>query len=239
MSVTFSLAMMTHNETAELRWLLDALRPGQGVIDEIVVVDDYSDPDCIAAIHAFGAHFPLRFHQRALERNFGAQRNFMKSLCRGELILFLDPDELPSPKVLKGLPRILEMMDELDVDVCELPRLNILIDTEEPVDPRGLDLGAANLSVSWEDQVRILRNRPHLYWTRHLHETVVGYDRGYRFPRSLDYALLHGKTRRRKARQYAFYKTVHGRYVDRFKHSVRKRLGLLPAIEWVPAEPPV
>src|SRR5207244_2265508 len=86
-----SVAMMTHNETAEFRWLMEALVPALDVIDEIVVVDDFSGPEFTAAVRELEDTMPLRFFQRALGKNFAAQRNYMKSLCRGRLIFFLDP----------------------------------------------------------------------------------------------------------------------------------------------------
>jgi hypothetical protein len=41
-----SVAMMTHNETAEFRWLMGALVPALDVIDEIVIVDDFGRGCC-------------------------------------------------------------------------------------------------------------------------------------------------------------------------------------------------
>src|ERR1700694_1706437 len=108
-----SLAMMTHNETAEFRWLMEALVPALDVIDEIVIVDDFSGPEFTAAVREFEETMPLRFFQRALGKNFAAQRNYMKSRCRGGLIFFLDPDELPTTQGLGGLPPLLRMLEPM------------------------------------------------------------------------------------------------------------------------------
>ncbi len=48
MSCKISVAMLTHNESTEFRWLMDALAPALDIVDEIVVVDDYSLPFCQA-----------------------------------------------------------------------------------------------------------------------------------------------------------------------------------------------
>ena len=130
-----SVAMMTHNETAEFRWLMGALVPALDVIDEIVIVDDFSGPEFTAAVREFEDTMPLRFVQRALGKNFAAQRNYMKSLCRGRLIFFLDPDELPTTRLLRGLPKILQMMEALDIDACRLPRLNVWLPGDRLVHP--------------------------------------------------------------------------------------------------------
>src|ERR1700675_1555317 len=100
-----SVAMMTHNETAEFRWLMEALVPALDVIDEIVIVDDFSGPEFTAAVRKFAETMPPRVFQGRVGKNFAAQRNYLKSRCRGRLIFFLDPDELPPPRVLRGLPQ--------------------------------------------------------------------------------------------------------------------------------------
>ena len=245
MAVEISVAMLTHNETQEFRWLMGALKSASDAIDEIVVVDDFSGPDFLAAVRDYERVLPLRFHQRALNKNFAAQRNYMKSLCRGRLIFFLDPDELPSERVLRGLPQILDMMERLDIDVCELPRVNVSIEGDRLVHPRELDLGAQGVSVRWEDQVRVLRNLPRLRWTLRLNEVLLGVRRGYRFPHSLDYALLHCKTRQRQARQRAFYRSIRLRHLSRVVNSIAKRLPWRTETrwreetEWVTAEAPI
>src|SRR5437764_11479397 len=167
---SISVAMLTHDETAEFRWLMQALLRSRDAIDEIVVVDDFSGPEFIETVREFEATLPLRFFQRALGKNFAAQRNHMKSLCRGRLIFFLDPDELPTARVLHGLPKILAMMESLDIDACQLPRLNVWVPGARLSHPRGIDLEDKNLRILWEDQFRVLRNLPHLRWTMRLNE---------------------------------------------------------------------
>jgi glycosyltransferase involved in cell wall biosynthesis len=234
-----SVAMMTHNETAEFRWLMQALVPALDVIDEIVVIDDFSGPEFTEAVREFEATMPLRFFQRSLGKNFAAQRNYMKSLCRGRLIFFLDPDELPTARVLRGLPKILEMMEALDVDACQLPRLNVGLPGDRLVHPRSVDLKDETLTLLWEDQFRMLRNLPHLRWTLRLNEYLTGVRRGYRFPHTLDYALLQCKTQRRQTSQRAFYRSIRMRHVSRMKNSLLKRLPWRTRTQWVSAEVPI
>src|SRR5260370_35376695 len=74
-----SVAMMTHNETAEFRWLMEALVPALDVIDEIVIVDDFSGAEFTAAVRAFEGTRPLRCCHRGLRSAFGATTDHMKS----------------------------------------------------------------------------------------------------------------------------------------------------------------
>jgi glycosyltransferase involved in cell wall biosynthesis len=234
-----SVAMLTHNETVEFRWLMQALVPAADLIDEIVVVDDFSGPEFTTAVREFEQTMPLRFVQRALGKNFAAQRNYMKSLCRGRLIFFLDPDELPSTLLLRGLPKILEMMEALDVDACQLPRLNVWLPGDQLVHPQSVDLADQSLKILWEDQFRILRNLPHLRWTMRLNEYLIGVRRGYRFPHRLDYALLHCKTQGRQVRQRAFYRSIHMRHLSRMQNSLAKRLPWRRQTQWISADVPI
>src|SRR5436190_15103930 len=119
----------------------------------------------------------------------------MKSMCGGDLIFFLDPDEVPTRQVVTGLPAILNMMETLDIDACTLPRRNIVHEASEPLHPSKIDPKSPSvLQDSWEDQVRLLRNLPHLHWTMRLHEYLTGIRRGYHFPHEVEFALVHAKT---------------------------------------------
>ena len=163
----------------------------------------------------------------------------MKSLCRGRLIFFLDPDELPTARVLQGLPKLLDMMERLDVDACQLPRLNVWLPGEKLVDPRNVDLNDPALRISWEDQFRVMRNLRHLRWAMRLNEYLTGVRRAYRFPHTLDYALLHCKTEARQSRQWVFYRSIRMRHLSRMKNSVLKRLPWRTRTKWISAEPPI
>jgi glycosyltransferase involved in cell wall biosynthesis len=239
MANDITVAFMTHNEKAEFEWLMQSLMPAMNVIDEIVIVDDFSDDDFVRLVRRYQNTLPIRFYQRALCKNFAAQRNYLKSLCRGRLIFFLDPDEVPPPRVVQGLPKILAMMDRLDIDACQLPRLNISCEGDAAIHPASLDLQSESLMTFWEDQTRLLRNLPHLRWTMRLNEYLVGIRRGYRFPWTRDYALLHCKTRGRQARQLVFYRSVHLRHLSRVKNSILKRLPWRRKTEWISADVPV
>ena len=236
MANDISIAMLTHNESTEFRWLMEALIPARDIFDEIVIVDDFSEVDFVKVVREFEDKMPLRFFQRALGKNFASQRNYMKSLCRSRLIFFLDPDELPPMRILRGLPRILEIMEELEIDACQLPRVNIWLPGDQVIHPKHLDLGDKRLTVLWEDQFRILRNLPRLRWTLRMHEYLTGVRRAYRFPHDLEYALLHCKTHERQAGQSAFYRSIWMRHPSRIKNSIVKRLPWHQQTEWVSSD---
>lgn len=234
-----SVALLTHNEMPQFQWLMQVLTPALPLIHEIVVVDDFSEAACVAAIRSYEEKTPLRFFQRSLGKNFAQQRNYMKSLCRGEFIFYLDPDELPSDEIVLGLPRITEMMRRANIDACTLPRFNFLYEGDQLLHPRSFDLDNLKHKPLWEDQYRILRNAPDLYWTMPLNEYLTGMRRCYRFPQSLRYALLHPKNIKHGTEQQAFYKSFRWRRLSRYRNSIAKRLPWRPRIAWVVADPPV
>jgi glycosyltransferase involved in cell wall biosynthesis len=202
-----SIALLTHNESSQFHWLMQTLAPAFPMIEDIVVVDDFSDAECAAGIRSYEGVTPLRFFQRPLSNNFAQQRNYMKSLCRGDVIFYLDPDELPSENVVLGLGKIAEMMARSEIDACTLPRVNILYEGDQPVHPKSLDTNDARNKVHWEDQFRILRNLPQLYWTMPLNEYLTGMRRCYRFPQEPRYALLHPKSAKQATTQRRFYQS--------------------------------
>jgi glycosyltransferase involved in cell wall biosynthesis len=230
MSIALSYAIMTHNELVEFGWLMDTLRPFLNEHCEIVVLDDFSTPEMVDRIKKE----PVRFDQRALNKNFSAQRNHLKNLCRGDFIFHLDTDELPSRELLEELPFLLEGLRRENIDACAVPRLNLFVEGGQPVDARALALSDADLlNRERDDQIRIIRNRRHLVWTNHVHMRLVGIARACRFPQELRYALLHCKTQQRYETQSRFYRSFASRHVDKLRKSILKRLGLIKQPEWV------
>lgn len=237
--VSISVAVMTHNETQEFKWLMAALGPGRAVIDEIVVVDDFSDDDFIATVKSFEKDWPIRFFQRRLNSDFAAQRNFAIAQCRGRLILFPDADELPSKRTVEGLPALLAWMESHEIDACYLPRLNVVVPGGDLVDPARA-LNDAALYSNWEDQVRILRNLPNLKFVRRVDELLSGIRRAYKFPHTKEFALLHAKTSVRIERQQSFYRSIRlAAALSKHWNSIAKRTFRIDRQKLVEAEPPI
>jgi glycosyltransferase involved in cell wall biosynthesis len=215
-----SVAVLTHNETQEFKWLMRSLEAAKHLIDEIVIVDDYSSHEFVALVQAYKLTWPIKFFQRRLNKNFAAQRNFAKSKCSGRLILFPDADELPSQRILTGLPSLLSWMESESIDACYLPRLNVTL--PGPMrDPLLLDWKTE--PHTWEDQVRIIRNLPRLKWVKRVDEGLSGVEMVYKFPRTEEFALLHVKTSARCEQQQAFYRSMWMRSLTKHWNSIAKR----------------
>jgi glycosyltransferase involved in cell wall biosynthesis len=105
-----SLILLTHNEAGELKswkkWI------GQITsINEIIVVDDNSTDDTlIQAKKLESITCSVKVFTRSLNNNFSAQRQFAISKTSNNLILWLDPDETPTSKLIGFLN---------DIDNCQ------------------------------------------------------------------------------------------------------------------------
>jgi glycosyltransferase involved in cell wall biosynthesis len=213
-----SIGIMTHNEKADLERLFKYLRPWLGPRIELVIVDDHSEPETRRLIENFAAETGTRYQTRALNHHFARQRNFLKSLCRGRFILFLDPDEAIPDGLLKNFDRVATMMDQAGIDLCVLPRWNVLLDEHGAiVDEKG----------SFPDyQERLFRNRRRIFWVGNIHEMLAGYRRKYFFPPEREYALYHPKLVNSWADRALLYGR-HQRRLHKYRKILFKRLGLI------------
>jgi len=102
-----SYSMLTHNETDSLYKLIEFIVEHKDEEDEIVILDDYSDNektkeilDTMCSIHE------IKFEQRSLNKDYGAQKNHLKNMCTGDYIFNLDADELPNKWLMKNIKTI-------------------------------------------------------------------------------------------------------------------------------------
>lgn len=82
-----SAVVLTKNEENNIERCLKSLK----WIDEIIVIDDYSNDFTIRKIKK--TMKSVKIYKRCLDNNFAAQRNFGLSRSKGEWVLFLDADE--------------------------------------------------------------------------------------------------------------------------------------------------
>jgi len=227
-----SIALMTHNEHRELGWLMAQLARHRDGFDEIVVVDDRSDPAFQALLERLRETLPITVYRRALDRNFAAQRSFLFARCRGEVIFWLDPDELPARLLLESLRGLADRLCRERLDAVSVPRANLVRDAAHEAPPADLAAAMTSETVVWERQPRIVRRRDGIRWTGRVHERLLGLERGLALPAGPDYALLHAKTRARQEAQNRFYRSIRLRHLDKLAKSLTKRLGRARPVAW-------
>jgi glycosyltransferase involved in cell wall biosynthesis len=126
MNQKISVVINTLNEEKNIPY---TLRSVHGWVDEIIVVDMYSDDRTAEIARQYGAK--VFFHERIAA--FDGARQFAIDQASNEWILVLDADELiPEPLSRK----LLDVIAENKFDVVIIPRLNYL-------------LGAALMHTGW------------------------------------------------------------------------------------------
>ena len=90
-----SAVIITKNEEQNIQECLESLI----FCDEIIVIDDNSTDKTVEIAKSFGA----KVYERALNSDFSAQRNYGLSKAKGEWVLFVDADEVVSPKLAEEI----------------------------------------------------------------------------------------------------------------------------------------
>jgi len=101
-----SLLLLTKNEQDNLKkwgnWIHEL-----SCINEIVVIDDESTDDTIKILKSLSTDkLSVNIFKRKLNDNFSSQRNFGLSKCHNDWVIFLDADEIPTPKTITYLNKV-------------------------------------------------------------------------------------------------------------------------------------
>jgi glycosyltransferase involved in cell wall biosynthesis len=118
-----SIALATCNGARFITKQLDSLAAQTMLPVELVVADDASKDDTVAAIENFARHTPFPVHLRCNKRRVGVQENFGHAIaaCAGEIIALADQDDVWFPDKLEKLamtlgdPSVLAAFSNADV----------------------------------------------------------------------------------------------------------------------------
>jgi undecaprenyl-phosphate 4-deoxy-4-formamido-L-arabinose transferase len=112
-----SLVIPVYNEEANLRFLIDRIRPVMQKMDrpyEIILIDDGSRDDSLAILKSFTVHPEVRIVE--LVRNYGQHAAILAgfSIVRGDIIITLDADLQNPPE---EIPKLVKEMENGNYDV--------------------------------------------------------------------------------------------------------------------------
>jgi len=205
--LNISYSILTHNETDALEDLLEFLGANKKEQDEIVVLDDYSSDKTLGILTEYKEKYGIIWKQRALNKNFGEQKNYLTSLCSGDFIFNLDADERPPKFLFENLHIFLEQNP--DVDAYWVPRINTVKDiTDNHIKKWGWNVNDERW-INWPDwQLRIYRNAEWIKWIRPVHETVTGFKNYSYFPEDERFAIRHHKIIENQEKQNSFYRDI-------------------------------
>ncbi len=205
--MNISYSILTHNETDTLEDLLEFLGANKKEQDEIVILDDYSSDKTLGILTEYREKYGIIWEQRALNKNFGEQKNYLTSLCSGDFIFNLDADERPPKFLFENLHVFLEQNP--DVDAYWVPRVNTVDGiTDEHINRWGWNVNDRGW-INWPDwQLRIYKKAEWIKWIRPVHETVTGYKNFSKFPEDERFAIRHHKIIDNQEKQNSFYKKI-------------------------------
>lgn len=198
---SLSYLITVHNEDRTLKNLLERVVFLLENGDEVVILDDFSDNEATKAILSeYSKMNGVRLFQHALDKNYGGHKNYGNEQCKGEWIVQLDGDELPSETLIANVKAIIE--SNPDVEIYLVPRINDFKGVQpEHAKQWGWRLTPCPLYenrpiVNWPDyQGRIYKNEPsRIHWDRRLHEKIEGYKKFACIPQEYELALYHDKS---------------------------------------------
>jgi glycosyltransferase involved in cell wall biosynthesis len=115
--MNLSIALCTYNGAVYLNEQLESIVAQTRTPDELVISDDQSTDDTLRLIEEFAAAagFPVRLSVN--ESNLGTAKNFEKaiSLCRGDVIVLSDQDDVWHSDKLESVERIFEAKPRLSL----------------------------------------------------------------------------------------------------------------------------
>lgn len=108
-----SVAMCTHNGVRFLSQQLSSIAAQTRLPDELIICDDCSTDNTMAAIREFAASVPFEVRPSVNEERLGTTKNFDKAIsrCQHEIIVLSDQDDIWHPQKLERLAKILEQSE--------------------------------------------------------------------------------------------------------------------------------
>lgn len=163
------------------------VRDARSHVGEILCVVDSDAPKGV-----FSGFSNVRYYQRKLDGDYGAQRNFAITQSRGDWILVLDTDEtLP----FDLWQRLQSLTAECGASAVALPRRNII--------------DGVSKTLSWPDYgIRLFKR--HLRYEGKIHEHLVLDSAPHRLPPTDANAIIHRKTAHEQRRNIMRYSRILG-----------------------------
>jgi hypothetical protein len=202
-----SYAITVCNELEEVKRLINFLLSNKRKQDEIVILFDEENGTDEVFNYIESQVYDCEVFCEKFQGHFADWKNELTSHCTGNYIFQIDADELPNEELIKGLPYILEINQ--DIDVFRVPRVN----TVEGLTPQHIQKWRWNVDkkgwVNFPDyQWRIYKNTSDIKWKNKVHEVLEGYQSVTFLPAEEEFCLYHPKTIDRQERQNNYYDTL-------------------------------
>tara|TARA_R110000822_G_scaffold130861_6_gene267597 strand:- start:382 stop:1002 length:621 start_codon:yes stop_codon:yes gene_type:complete len=206
--MTISYAIPVCNEHVELERLLSFLRRTVKEGDEIVVLCDEGNTTVEVSRVLDKYADRISIYENPLNGDFAQQKNYLNNKCTGDWIFLIDADEYPNKHMCNALSQLLEINP--DVEAYWVSRINTVKDlTQEHIQKWGWNVNDKGWINFPDSQMRIYKNNPKtIYWTKPVHEQLVGYKQFAVLPSDEEYCLYHPKDIKRQEKQNKLYETL-------------------------------
>jgi len=201
-----SYAITSHNETYELKQLLEFLMVWKNQDeDEVVILDDFSYQSHLDMLQPYiDCEFVNKFEQRELNKDFAAQKNYLNSLCTKDYIFQLDADEVPAETLIMNLKALINANPT--VEMFWIPRINTVEGiTEEHCKMYGYKLDEKGRINFPDPQARLYKNNERIQWVKPVHEILTGAKITTALPFEDDFCIIHNKNIDKQVQQNKFY----------------------------------
>ena len=205
--MVISYAITTHNEYEEINELLGVLVHHIDSKDEIVILDDFSDERTQQVFTSWQAQYGhvinFKIEQRALNKDFAAQKNYLTGMCSGDYIINIDADEIPHDVFLNQIKQVIEINE---VDLIWVPRVNTVDGlTQEHINKWGWNVNEKGW-VNYPDyQARVYKNCDYISWVKPVHEHITGAKTYSHQPPHEELSFYHRKKISKQEKQNEFY----------------------------------
>ena len=186
MSHTISACILCMNESNCIRNMLECVKD---TVDEIIVVDEYSNDGSREIIQEYGA----KIINGELNNDWSNLRNFAISKATMEWILTIDPDEVMELQFHNAL-KTRELIDHCEnngFDAVVVKRKNYIDNVFQH-------------STYPDLSIRLFKNNGLIEYRGYIHEQVSGYHN----PFKSDYHIIHKKSSERQRRQTINYQKI-------------------------------
>jgi len=206
-----SYAVPVCNELVELERLLGQLVKHKREQDEIVILFDSENgtKEVEDFLRAKSVNNPdFQWYSNPLKKDFAQQKNYLTKMCTGDWVFLIDADEYPDDYIFNGLPWIIN--ENPEVEAYWVSRINTVTGlTKEHVRKWGWNVDNRGWVNFPDRQMRIYKNDPdRIYWTKPVHEQLVGYTKYASLPGNEEYCLHHPKDIKRQEKQNSFYEEI-------------------------------
>jgi glycosyltransferase involved in cell wall biosynthesis len=212
--VRISFITFTRNSGRRLGFLLESVRD---VVDEIIVVDGYSNDDTVEIAESYGA----KVFQRKPWGHVEPDRMFALSKASYDWILYLDDDEVLGRRLKSELRDLVSKAESEGIAAFSTARVNY-------------DVGCRQIlfgSAYPDRQIRIYRKDKVLYRGL-VHELPIVYGKLHKLPE--EYFIIHYETRSKsKMLLYAYLESI-----ERYKHHTRPSI-TLALLKLMPLSSPI